>query len=233
MSESKSIGLKELIRKVKEELLEAHDPDSPLFAVGSIELEISFTVERSVNGGIAFWVITAGAEGKLADVHTVKVILNPLLSVEEIAQGLTLEAKCKAKKALMRAEIPELADVRVPFGKAALRRPGRDLTIVAWGRAVWTAMAAAERLAPQGIEVEILDLRTLVPPDLEAVYASVGRTGRLLVAAEDRAFAGFVRSIQGHVVQEMPGTPTRRLWRVRPPTWPWPTPSTLPSTMRL
>lgn len=115
------------------------------------------------------------------------------------------------KKALMRAEVPDLPDVRVPFGKAALRRSGRDLTVVAWGRAVWTAMAAAEALAAQGIEAEVLDLRTLVPPDLEAVYNSVGRTGRLLVAAEDRSFAGFVRSIQGHVVQQMPGTPTMAL----------------------
>jgi 2-oxoisovalerate dehydrogenase E1 component len=115
------------------------------------------------------------------------------------------------KKALMRAEVPQLTDVHVPFGKAVIRRPGRDLTVVAWGRAVWTAMAAAEELATQGVEAEVIDLRTLIPPDLETVYSSVGRTGRLVVAAEDRSFAGFVRSIQGHVVQEMPGTPTRAL----------------------
>lgn len=115
------------------------------------------------------------------------------------------------KKSLMRAEVPDLPDVRVPFGKAAIRRQGRDITIVAWGRAAWTAMAAAEELAASGIDAEVIDLRTLVPPDLETVYASVGRTGRLIVAAEDRSFAGFVRSIQGHVVQQMPGTPTRAL----------------------
>jgi 2-oxoisovalerate dehydrogenase E1 component len=115
------------------------------------------------------------------------------------------------KKAQMRAEVPQLTDVHVPFSKAAIRRPGRDLTMVAWGRAVWTVMAAAEELAQQGIDAEVIDLRTIVPPDLETVYNSVGRTGRLIVAAEDRSFAGFVRSIQGHVVQQMPGTPTRAL----------------------
>ncbi|MCB9689372.1 MAG: hypothetical protein H6735_30320 [Alphaproteobacteria bacterium] len=119
------------------------------------------------------------------------------------------EAIAAMKKALMRADVPDLSDVRVPFSKAAIRRAGTDVTVVAWGRAVWTCMAAAETLEKQGVSIEVIDLRTLVPPDLDTVYESVGRTGRLVVAAEDRVFAGFVRSIQGHVVQRMPGTPTR------------------------
>jgi pyruvate/2-oxoglutarate/acetoin dehydrogenase E1 component len=72
-------------------------------------------------------------------------------------------------------------------------------------------MAAAEELAAQGLDAEVIDLRTLVPPDMEAVMASVEKTGRLIVAAEDRSFAGFVRSIQGMVVDSRPGTPTRAL----------------------
>jgi pyruvate/2-oxoglutarate/acetoin dehydrogenase E1 component len=115
------------------------------------------------------------------------------------------------KKAIMRAEVPDLPDVYVPFGKAATRRAGRDLTMVAWGRAVWTCMAAADALAKGGIDAEVIDLRTLVPPDLDAVKASASRTGRLLVAAEDRSFAGFARAIQGHVVDAFPGLPTRAL----------------------
>jgi 2-oxoisovalerate dehydrogenase E1 component len=113
------------------------------------------------------------------------------------------------KKATMRGDVPDQPDVRVPFGKAAIRRAGDDVTIVSWGRAVWTAMRAAEVLASKGVEAEVIDLRTLVPPDLETVYASVERTGRLVVAAEDRAFAGFQRSIQGAVVERFPGAPTR------------------------
>jgi len=54
-----------------------------------------------------------------------------------------------------------------------------------------------------------LDLRTLVPPDLDGVAESVQRTGRLIVAAEDREFSGFVRTIQGQIVQRFPGLPTK------------------------
>lgn len=113
------------------------------------------------------------------------------------------------KKRIMRGEVPELEDVYVPFGKAAIRREGTDCTVVAWGRAVWTAMDAAAELAKEGVSVEVIDLRTLVPPDMDTVLDSVRRTGRLVVAAEDRNFAGFVRQIQGAVVEALPGTPTR------------------------
>jgi pyruvate/2-oxoglutarate/acetoin dehydrogenase E1 component len=121
------------------------------------------------------------------------------------------QAQAEFKKRIMRGEVPDLPDVRVPFGKGVVRRPGDDVTIVSWGRAVWTSMKAAEVLAGQGISAEVIDLRTLVPPDLDLVRASAARTGRLLVAAEDRSFAGFVRAIQGAVVDEMPGVPTRAL----------------------
>ena len=118
----------------------------------------------------------------------------------------------KLKRRIMRGGIPEIdRDIRVPFSKAAVRRTGDDVTIVAWGRAVWTSMKAAESLAEEGIEAEVIDLRTLVPPDLDTVFDSAARTGRVLVAAEDRAFAGFVRSIQGAVVERFPGMPTRAL----------------------
>jgi pyruvate/2-oxoglutarate/acetoin dehydrogenase E1 component len=112
----------------------------------------------------------------------------------------------------MRGEIPSISpDIRVPFGKAAVRRSGTDVTIVSWGRAVWTSLAAAEILAQEGIDAEVIDLRTIVPPDLDTVFASCEKTGRLIVAAEDRAFAGFVRSIQGAAVERFPGMPTRAL----------------------
>jgi pyruvate/2-oxoglutarate/acetoin dehydrogenase E1 component len=68
-------------------------------------------------------------------------------------------------------------------------------------------MKAAETLAKEGIELEIIDLRTLVPPDMPLVYESVARTGRLLVAAEDRNFAGFVRQIEGDCTERFSGLP--------------------------
>lgn len=115
------------------------------------------------------------------------------------------------KKSIMRGEIPEIPDVYVPFSKAAIRREGTDVTLVAWGRAVWTSMDAAEQLATEGVSVEVIDLRTLVPPDMATLFASVEKTSRLIVAAEDRDFGGYVRQIQGAIVQEMPGVPTRAL----------------------
>jgi pyruvate/2-oxoglutarate/acetoin dehydrogenase E1 component len=66
-------------------------------------------------------------------------------------------------------------------------------------------------LAEEGVSAEVIDLRTLVPPDLELIYESAARTGRVVVCAEDRAFAGFVRTIQGHVVERFPGMPTRAI----------------------
>ena len=127
-------------------------------------------------------------------------------------QGLTA-----LKKSILRGEVPELPDVHVPFGKAAVRRVGNDLTVVAWGRAVWTSMEAAKTLEASGIDCEVIDLRTLVPPDMDTVLASVEKTGRLIVAAEDRAFGGFVRQIQGDVVQRKPGVPTRALGQKQVP----------------
>jgi 2-oxoisovalerate dehydrogenase E1 component len=122
-------------------------------------------------------------------------------------------AEIKAlKKAIMRKEVPQLSKShRVPFSKGVIRRSGEDLTIVAWGRAVWTSLDAAKELEKQGVSAEVIDLRTLVPPDLDLVYESVGRTGRLVVAAEDRSFAGFVRTIQGHAVEKFPGLPSRAI----------------------
>ena len=121
------------------------------------------------------------------------------------------------KKSILRGEVPEVPDVYVPFGKAAIRRSGNDVTVVAWGRAVWTCMEAAKKLEAMGIDCEVIDLRTLVPPDMDTVLASVEKTGRLIVAAEDRTFGGFVRQIQGEVVQQKPGLPTRALGQKQVP----------------
>jgi len=79
----------------------------------------------------------------------------------------------------------------VPIGKAAIRRTGRDLTIVTYGAMMWTALEAAATLSAEGVEAEVLDLRTLVPLDEEAVLASVGRTSRCLVLHEDTRTGGI------------------------------------------
>jgi pyruvate/2-oxoglutarate/acetoin dehydrogenase E1 component len=116
------------------------------------------------------------------------------------------------KKALMRADVPDLPDVYVPFGKAADRAgAGQDVTIVAWGRAVWTAMAAAEALAKGGRRRRGDRPAHARPARPRHGVRQRRRTGRLLVAAEDRSFAGFVRHDPGPRGGAMPGMPTRAL----------------------
>jgi acetoin:2,6-dichlorophenolindophenol oxidoreductase subunit beta len=87
----------------------------------------------------------------------------------------------------------------VPIGKAAVRRTGRDVTVVALSRLVPEALAAAEELAAEGIEVEVIDPRTLVPLDLETILESVQRTNRLVVAHEAVRHGGFGAEIAAAV----------------------------------
>jgi pyruvate dehydrogenase E1 component beta subunit len=80
---------------------------------------------------------------------------------------------------------------QVPLGRARVCRPGRDLTLVTWSKALHAALAAAEEAAVRGREVEVIDLRTLWPWDRETVLASAARTGRLLVVHEAIEVAGY------------------------------------------
>jgi len=90
-----------------------------------------------------------------------------------------------------REEVADDAADRVPLGVARTARRGRDVTIVALSRMVGEALAAAERLAGEGIEAEVIDPRTLVPLDIEAIVESVRRTNRLVVAHEAVRQSGF------------------------------------------
>jgi len=82
-----------------------------------------------------------------------------------------------------REEVPQ-EPYETPIGKARVAREGRDVTLIAWGAAVQVAMKAAEFLEKEGVSAEVLDLRTLSPLDLDAILASVGRTGRAVVVHE-------------------------------------------------
>ena len=91
---------------------------------------------------------------------------------------------------------------RIPFGRGLVTRPGRDLTIVTWGALVEKSRQAALTLAAEGAEVEIIDLRSIVPWDQELVAQSVARTGRLLVAHEDVITAGFGAEVAAWAADE-------------------------------
>lgn len=98
----------------------------------------------------------------------------------------------------MKHEVPE-EEFIIPLGKANVRKSGSDLTIVTWGKEVFQVEAAATILAKQGIEAEILDMRSLRPLDHETLFASVAKTGRCLVAHEGFLFAGIGAEIAARV----------------------------------
>jgi pyruvate/2-oxoglutarate/acetoin dehydrogenase E1 component len=87
----------------------------------------------------------------------------------------------------------------VPIGSAQVVRPGSDVTIVALSRLVDEALAAADRLAADGIEAEVIDPRTLVPLDLYTIVGSVKRTNRLVIAHEAVEQGGFGAEIAAQV----------------------------------
>jgi 2-oxoisovalerate dehydrogenase E1 component len=91
----------------------------------------------------------------------------------------------------------------IPFGRARLHREGRDLTIVTYGALVRRSEMAAKELAKEGVEAEILDLRSLSPWDFETVAESVRRTGRCLVVHEDHIAFGFGAEVAARVSDEV------------------------------
>jgi 2-oxoisovalerate dehydrogenase E1 component beta subunit len=88
------------------------------------------------------------------------------------------------------------------LGRAAVRRPGKDLTIVTYGAMLWTALEAAPALEVDGISPEILDLRTLMPWDEDAVLTSVKKTGKCLILHEDTRTAGLGAEISATVTEK-------------------------------
>lgn len=98
----------------------------------------------------------------------------------------------------MKGEVPE-EDYRIPFGVADIKRTGKDLTIVTNGVMVHKSLAVANRLEAEGIDVEIIDPRTMVPLDTETIITSVMKTGKLLVVHEACETAGWAGEIMAIV----------------------------------
>jgi pyruvate/2-oxoglutarate/acetoin dehydrogenase E1 component len=97
--------------------------------------------------------------------------------------------------------VPE-EEILLPLGRADVKRPGSDVTVVTWSKMLGVALRAADQLAQQGIQVEVVDLRTLNPLDKATVLASVRKTGRLVVLHEATRTGGFAGEISAVVMEE-------------------------------
>jgi 2-oxoisovalerate dehydrogenase E1 component len=108
-------------------------------------------------------------------------------------------------------------DYEIEIGKARLAREGDDVTIVTWGAMVHTSLEAAERLAAEGIEAEIVDLQSVSPIDWDAIFASVAKTSRLVVVQEDVPFSSIASEVSARVAAEAFWDLDAPIIRVTPP----------------
>jgi acetoin:2,6-dichlorophenolindophenol oxidoreductase subunit beta len=114
---------------------------------------------------------------------------NPVVSFEHITLGN------------VKGEVPD-EEYFVPFGEAVTRREGRDVTVVALSKMVYEALDAAADLASEGVSVEVIDPRTLVPLDKQAIFESVAKTGRLVVVDEACQTCGAAAEILALVTSD-------------------------------
>jgi pyruvate dehydrogenase E1 component beta subunit len=102
----------------------------------------------------------------------------------------------------VKGELPDDDDFTVPIGKARIAREGTDMSLVCYSRMVHVCLEAAERLAEQGISAEVVDVRSLLPLDMETISASVAKTNRAVVVYEDWKFGGFGGEIASRIGEE-------------------------------
>ncbi len=112
-----------------------------------------------------------------------------------------LEHKALYRSASARSPEPD-ADYLLPFGKARIAREGTDLTIVTYGMMVHKSQNAARQLEKEGFSIEVIDLRTLLPLDMETVLASVRKTNRALVVYEDHEFVGYGAELAAQIADK-------------------------------
>ncbi len=143
-------------------------------------------------------------EGSLAAIPGIRIVVPSfaddaagLLRTAFRSKGPTLYLEPKALYNSKSAMTPVPEDFEVPFGKARTRREGSDLTVLTYGNTTHMCLEAAEKLGEEGHNVEVIDLRSIVPLDVDAIVASIKKTGRCLVVHEDKVFGGFGGELVG------------------------------------
>jgi pyruvate dehydrogenase E1 component beta subunit/2-oxoisovalerate dehydrogenase E1 component beta subunit len=109
---------------------------------------------------------------------------------------------CEHKFLYYHLKAEALPETALPTGRARIARPGRDLSVVTYSAMVHEALAAAEELAAEGAELEVVDLRSVKPLDTDTVMASVARTGRLLAVGEAWPWGGVTAEVVSRVAAE-------------------------------
>ena len=99
-------------------------------------------------------------------------------------------------------EIPD-GEYTIPLGAADVKRAGRDLTIITWSREVHFALEAAQTLEAEGIDVEVLDLRTLVPLDWDAIVKSVSKTHNVIIVSEEVKRGSYAGELSAQIAEEL------------------------------
>lgn len=160
-------------------------------------------------------------EGTLTTLPGIRVVVPAfaddaagLLRTAMRSRGTTVYLEPKALYNAKHAMTPIPDDFEVPFGKARVRREGKDLSIITYGNTVHFSLEAAEELAKEGYEVEVLDLRSLNPLDIDSIVATIKKTHRALVVHEDKVFGGFGGELVGQINEhafEYLDAPVRRV----------------------
>lgn len=159
-----------------------------------------------------------GAGRRNAGQHSqsLEALFTHIPGLKVVAPGTPYDAKGLLKKAIrdddpvifvehkilysQKGEVPE-EEYLIPLGKADIKRPGKDVTIITYSRQVLFALEAAKQLEQQGIDVEVLDLRSLVPLDWEAIETSVKKTHRVVVVQEAVKRGGYGGEIAAQIME--------------------------------
>ena len=160
-------------------------------------------------------------EGSLAAIPGVRIVYPSfaddaagLLRTSIRSRGMTLFLEPKALYQAPQAATVVPDDFEVPFGKARIRREGTDMTIVTFGNTTHLSLEAAKKLEEEGISVEVLDLRSLIPLDEEMILESAKKTNKVLIVHEDKVHGGFGGEISSIITEkafEYLDAPVRRV----------------------
>lgn len=127
-----------------------------------------------------------------------------LLRTSMRSRGFTVFMEPKALYNAVEGSAVVPDDFEVPFGKARIRREGSDLTIITYGNTTHLCLNVAEKLSQEGVgNIEVIDIRSLIPLDKETIFDSIRKTSKALVVHEDKVFSGFGAEIAATIASEM------------------------------